>query len=148
MKIVGETLLSAGAVVIFAAGVVMALAWPIETSTFPIVMGGTGLALALAALVTDIRLWAAGPGGEEEAADKQDSSRINATFAWILGFFASVFLLGFQWGLPLTTLFYYRFEARLSWIVSLILAVVVWFFLYFVATALYLPLYDGIFMAR
>lgn len=147
MKIVGETLLSAGAVAIFATGVVMALAWPAETSTFPIVMGGTGLALALAALVTDIRLMIAGPAGEE-AADQADSSRINATFAWILGFFASVFLLGFQWGLPLITLFYYRFEARLSWIVSLILAVVVWFFLYFVATALYLPLYDGIFMAR
>ena len=123
-----------------------ALDWPIETSTFPIVMGGTGLALALAALAADIRLMIAGPA-DGEAADQENASRINATFAWILGFFASVFILGFQWGLPLTTLFYYRFEARLSWIVSLILAVVVWGFLYFVATALHLPLYVGIFMA-
>ena len=147
MKIVGETCLSAAAVAIFASGIVMALAWPVETKTFPIVMGGAGLALALAALAADIRLWAAGPA-DDAAVSPEEASRIRVTFAWILGFFASVFVLGFQWGLPLTTLLYYRYEARLSWVVSLVLAAATWGFLYFVATTLHLQLYDGFFMAR
>ncbi len=147
MKIVGETCLSAGAVVVFAVGVVMALDWPVETRTFPIVMGGAGLALALAALVADIRLWAAGSAGDA-ASSPEEASRIYVTFAWILGFFASVFALGFQWGLPLVTLLYYRYEARLSRVVSLVLAALAWGFFYFVATTLHLPLYDGFFMAR
>jgi hypothetical protein len=151
MKIIGETCLSAAAVAIFATGIVMALAWPVETKTFPIVMGGAGLALALAALAGDIRLWAAGTAArtaDEAAVSAEESSRVRVTFAWILGFFASVFVLGFQWGLPLTTLLYYRYEARLSWVVSLVLAAATWGFLYFVATTLHLQLYDGFFMAR
>lgn len=147
MKIVGETCLSAGAVAIFSAGVVMALAWPVEAKTFPIVMGGAGLALALAALTADIKLWIAGTA-DDIAVSAEESTRIHLTFAWIVGFFASVFILGFQWGLPLTTLLYYRYEARRSWLVSLILAVLTWAFLYFAATTLHLPLYDGFFMAR
>jgi hypothetical protein len=147
MKIVGETCLSAAAVAIFFSGVVMALAWPVEAKTFPIVMGGTGLALALAALVADIKLWIAGTA-DATAVGTEETLRIHLTFAWILGFFASVFILGFQWGLPLTTLLYYRYEARRSWGVSLVLVALTWGFLYFAATTLHLPLYDGVFMAR
>ena len=146
MKIAGESCLSACAVASLSTGVMMAFAWPMEARTFPIVMGGTGLALALAALTADIRLWVAGTT-DDAPVSAEETSRIHLTFAWILGFFASVFILGFQWGLPLTTLLYYRYEARRSWVIALILALLTWGFLYFVATTLHLPLYDGFFMA-
>ena len=143
MKNTSEMFLTAVVLSILSAGIIMALAWPIETSTYPLVTAGSGFCLAVIAAIQDIRCLSK-PKNQNVDPRTSNKKRVYITFAWILAFFAGVFIFGFEWGLSLVTFTFYKFEAGLSWIVSFLLGSLTWGFLNFVSNSLHLSLYKGL----
>ena len=47
-------------------------------------------------------------------------------FAWILGFFAAIVLLGFPIAVPLFVLLYLKGQGREGWVLSIVMTVAVW----------------------
>ncbi len=127
---------------LFAWIVFAAAGWEPQTATFPLLIGVTGLGLAVWAVASDVlrrRLASA----EADGTTAEDSAKARAAFVWIAVFFALVLLGGFRWGLPPAVLAYYRMEARVSWIASVAAALVCAAFLHVAVAYLYLPLYRG-----
>jgi hypothetical protein len=146
MTVAREIALGIAAAILFGGSIVTALAWSPETAMFPMVIGIAGLGLAIWAIATDIiRLRSAPP--EPAPMSAEDSARARGSFAWIGAFFAAVLLVGFQWGLPLAALAYYRIEAGTGWTATLITAAICGGFLYGAENILHIPLYAGALMA-
>ena len=142
MSVAREIALGAGAAILFGGVIAAALTWSPETAMFPMVIGIAGFGLAMWAVVADtLRLRTLSP--ESAQLSGEDSARARATFAWIVAFFAAVLLVGFQWGLPLAVLAYYRMEASTGWTVALVAAVLCGGFLYGAENVLHIPLYAG-----
>jgi hypothetical protein len=55
-----------------------------------------------------------------------------------------VLLIGFEWGVGLAALAFYRMEARLGWAAALLAAAACGGFLYAAAHVLNIPLYAGV----
>jgi hypothetical protein len=111
-------------------GVIAATAWPWKAALFPLVIGIPLFCLAAAeALWT---LFGSAPAQEGEAKDFQlsigkDTARRTAVgFAWILGFFAAIVLLGFPIAVPLFVFLYLKLQGRESWVVSVVMTAAVW----------------------
>jgi len=125
----------------FAGALWMAKDWPVDARMFPFLMAGAGLAMVFVALINQLRAWrrqnVSGEEGETVILEEL------AAFAWITGFFVSVALLGFQWGLPGMILIYLKVEGDLKWVLSSLFAACCWLFLYSMRVYLHLPLYDG-----
>jgi hypothetical protein len=51
-------------------------------------------------------------------------------FAWLLGFFVAIVLLGFNLAIPLMMFTYMRFQGKESWVLSLTLTVIAFVFYY------------------
>ena len=141
MKDLREAALGSAAAALFAGVVLAALRWEPETATFPMLIGVTGLGLAVWSVVGDLVRKRAAPAG---GASVEEAARARAAFGWIAVFFALVLLIGFRWGLPLAVLAYYRLEARTGWVGAVAAAVVSAAFLYVAVEFLYLPLYTGV----
>lgn len=143
MKNLSEIFLTGIVLSVLCLGLIMALAWPVETSTYPLVTAGGGFCLAVIAVVQDIRHLT---GEKNKKIDRRatDAKRVYSTFAWILAFFIGVFIFGFEWGLSMVTFMFYKIEAGLSWVVSFLLGFLTWGFLYFVSNSLHLSLYKGL----
>lgn len=127
--------------VVFGGALWMAKDWPLDAQLFPFLMAGTGLVLLAIAVVGHVR-----DLQSKKVAEKKEEAVVLkelAAFAWITGFFVSVALLGFQWGLPGMILTYLKVEGNLKWVPSLIFAACCWLFLYTMTEYLHLPLYDG-----
>lgn len=137
-----ELALTAGAAVVFGGAIVAGIDWELPTAMFPMTIGAVGLALTLWSGAADMRTWrenrdAAAPMSEE------DRARARGSFIWIGVFFGAVLLIGFQWGLSLAALAFYRLEARLGWIAAMLSAAACGAFLYIAAHVLTIPLYTG-----
>lgn len=141
MRDLREAALGSAAAALFAGVVLAALEWEPEAATFPLLIGVTGLGLAVWSVAGDLVRKPAAPAGE---ASVEDAARARAAFGWIAVFFALVLLIGFQWGLPLAVLAYYRLEARMGWTGAVSAAVLCAAFLYAAVHFLYLPLYTGL----
>ena len=141
MRDLREAALGSAAAALFAGVVLAALEWEPETATFPLLIGVTGLGLAVWSVVGDLARKPAAPAGEESV---EDAARARAAFGWIAVFFALVLLIGFRWGLPLAVLAYYRLEARMGWTGAVSAAAACAAFLYAAVHFLYLPLYAGV----
>jgi len=137
-----EIALGIGAAAVFGGAVLAALTWSPQTAMFPMVIGIAGLGLSVWAIVGDtMRLREA--AREKSTLSPDDSARARTTFAWIGAFFAAVLLVGFQFGLPLAALAFYRMEARTGWTAALIAAALCGGFLYGAEHVLNIALYDG-----
>lgn len=146
MSVAREIALGIGAAILFGGASVTALTWGPETAMFPMVIGIAGLGLAIWAITADtLRRRSAPP--ETTALSDEDSARARASFAWIGAFFAAVLLVGFQGGLPLAALAYYRMEASTGWAAALIAAALCGAFLYGAENVLHIPLYAGLLWA-
>lgn len=141
MRDLREVAMGSAAAALFAGVVLTALRWEPETATFPMLIGVTGLGLAVWSVVGDLVRKRAAPVG---GASVEEAARARAAFGWIAVFFALVLLIGFRWGLPLAVLAYYRLEARTGWVGAVAAAVVSAAFLYVAVEFLYLPLYTGV----
>ena len=51
-------------------------------------------------------------------------------FGWLLGFFLLVWLLGFEYGIPIMVFSYLKFQSNESWLLSTILTVLAFVFFY------------------
>ena len=128
---------------LFAWIVFTAAGWQPETATFPLLIGITGLGLAVWAVAGDV-LRRPSPSVEVGGTAAEDSAKARAAFLWIAVFFALVLLVGFRWGLPVAVLAYYRVEARVTWVAAVAAALVCAAFLHVAVAHLYLPLYRGV----
>ena len=142
MSVPREMALTAGAAVIFGGAILSGLDWELPAAMFPMTIGVVGLALTLWAAATDLMKWRE---NRDIAApmSAEDRARARGSFIWIGVFFGAVLLIGFQWGLSLAALAFYRLEARLGWIAAVLSAAACGAFLYIAAHALSIPLYVG-----
>jgi hypothetical protein len=56
--------------------------------------------------------------------------RTTGIFGWILGYFVAIWLLGFSVGVPLCTFVQLKFGSREKWLISIVLTVFAWAFIY------------------
>jgi hypothetical protein len=111
-------------------GVVAATGWPWKAALFPLVIG-----IPLFCLATAEALWtlfgsAPAEGGAAKdfqlSVGTETARRTAVAFAWILGFFAAIVLLGFPIAVPLLVLLYLKLQAREGWVLSIVMTVAVW----------------------
>jgi hypothetical protein len=111
-------------------GVVAATAWPWKAALFPLVIGIPLFCLAAAEALWTLLGAEAGRGGEARdfqlSIGKQTARRTAVAFAWILGFFAAIVLLGFPIAVPLFVLLYLKGQGREGWGLSIVMTVAVW----------------------
>lgn len=107
--------------------------WWFRARLFPWAIGFAGLALALlqfiydgAALAKSMRAGREVKSDEESAVAQQRTVKM---VAWILGFFAAIWLLGFSVAVPLTILVYLK-GAQERWPISIALAGLGWLAFY------------------
>lgn len=142
---------SAGIALIAVWALVQTVGWPIKAWLYPRVVLIPLVALAIAESVLALR----GPESREgqPAADIELQSTVDpplamrrtlVTVAWILGFFFSVILFGFQVAVPLFVFAYLR-SNREAWQLSGALAAVAALLFHFLfVTLLHLPLPPGL----
>jgi hypothetical protein len=103
--------------------------WWFRARLFPWAIGFAGLALAILQLMSDgAALVKSRRAGGEQKTDEKSAvvrQRTLSMTAWILGFFAAIWLLGFPLAVPLT-IFLYLKNARERWPISIILAFFGW----------------------
>lgn len=131
---------------------VIAAGWPIKTAFYPRVIGIPLFVLAAAEFILILR------GAEDRMGSQAMDIELSAApdpglaiqrtagiFAWILGFFLAIVLLGFPLAIPLFVLAYLRGQGKEPWPLAVILAGVAWlaFYALFVRL-LHLPFLEGL----
>jgi Tripartite tricarboxylate transporter TctB family len=119
---------------VLAGAVQVARGWSIRASIIILVLGGIGLALAVAQLFSDIKtLRSEEPAKvltmEAPALESYGRWGSSETWAWILGFYAIIHLVGFPLAVPLFVFSYTKVYGG-GWLLSALLAVVSWGFVY------------------
>lgn len=131
--------------------VVTSWAWPWKAALFPLAIGIPVFCLATAEVVWGLLGRHAQQG--EDAKDFQLSAhlpgkealrRTAIAIAWMLGFFATIVLLGFPIAVPLFVFLYLKVQGREGWLYSAIFTLVVWACFYgLFDRVLHLPFPDG-----
>jgi len=130
--------MSLGLVLCSAYIIITAMKWPFKTALFPIAIGIPVFFMALAVFFMDL-LGKEKASGSSQAMDfklsqSEDESLANKRtieiFAWILGFFFLILLIGFPLSIPLFFVAFLRFKGRESWRLTLILSAIAWGFFY------------------
>ena len=104
-----------------------------SAALFPLAVGVPSLALALWALVQELRRPPAAAVTETAAAAAERAAlrrRTAAIVGWTAGFFLMIWLLGFVAASAAATLLYLKLGAGEGWGVSAVLAAVAWIFFY------------------
>lgn len=114
---------------IFAVAVYLAFEWAEMARLFPLAVAVPGFILALLAIVLPARTEPAELEAEELPRDEL-VRRTAITIAWIFGFFAAVYLLGFLISIPLGAVAYMRIIGRERWGTTLGVAGGCWAFIY------------------
>lgn len=127
----------------FSIAVFMARKWPMQTSLFPLIIGGIGTSMALAQLIVHFNGQMKGRPTARPVADYGARTKLVA-FGWVLGFFASAILFGFQWGVPGVIFLYLKLDGKEKLALSIFLAALSWAILYGWNNFLHLPLLEGI----
>lgn len=143
--------LGIGIMIISAWAVFSAMYWPWKAALFPLVLGIPVFCLAAAEVLWVLFGPGPAPGGKVkdfQLADHLPASvtlrRTLAAIAWILGFFATILLLGFPIAVPLFVFVYVKLQGREGWVLSLIVTLAVWAFFYgLFDRLLHLPFPDG-----
>lgn len=115
--------------VVFGVAAYLALAWAEIARLFPLAVAVPGLILALLAVVLPARTEPAEPD-EDELPDRERARRTAITIAWILGFFAAVYLLGFLISIPLGAVAYMRVIGQERWRTTVLVAAGCWALIY------------------
>jgi len=133
--------------VIFGAGFLLAISWPLEARLFPFVMCSGGMVVALAQLILHSRKGkpvAPSAPNPNIAAMKRDLG----AFGWVSAFFGAVMVFGFQWGLPLLIFLYRKFQGKAGLATAILSAIIGGVILYAISSLLHLPLYAGLIVER
>lgn len=152
MRRSAQTLLSLSVAALAAVALVIAAGWPPKTALYPRVIGIPLLALATTEFILSLR------GKDAQAEDTTMDFTLSGgldphvtlrrtvgMFAWILGFFLAIVLLGFPYAIPLFVLMYLKAQAQERWPLALALAPLAWlaFYALFVRL-LHLPFQEGL----
>ncbi len=132
MRLKPESLLSLMVAAAATAALVLTEPWGIKTALYPRTIAVPLLILALAEFVFSLR---ARPAARGQAMDFKLSEGVEpgialrrtlGIFAWILGFFAAIVLLGFPIAVPLFVFAYLKGAARAPWVLTVVLVAVAW----------------------
>jgi len=128
-----------------------ALAWPLKTALFPLVISGPLFVLAaieVALVVIEGARFSQTRDFQRPPAEVPSSvaaPRALRATGWILGFFAAILLFGFPIAVPLFVLLYLKVEARTGWIFTVVFTALVWAAFYgLFGYALHLPFASGL----
>ena len=108
--------------------------WLFRTRLFPWAVGIPGLALVFVQLALDASGLLKGRGAG--LAEKRDETaalvrrRTGAISGWIIGYFLTLWLLGFSVGVPLMTFLYLKLAGRERWPITLALTLFAWISFY------------------
>jgi len=127
-----------------------------QARLYPWAIGIPMVILALVQVILDLRGYKAKETLDGAPVDFQFTQTIEPAlgrkraitmFSWLLGFFLLVWLLGFEYGIPLMVFGYLKFQSNESWVLSIILTVLafVFFWLLFVKL-LTLPFHKVLFL--
>lgn len=152
MRLKLQVLLSLFVAALAGVALTAAAAWPIKTAFYPRVIGVPLLVLAAAEFILILRGAEDRAGSQAmdiELSDAPDPGlalrRTAGIFAWILGFFLGIVLLGFPLAIPLFVLAYLRGQGKESWPLSVALAGVAWLaFNALFVRLLHLPFPEGV----
>lgn len=132
MRLKPESLLSLVVAAAAAAALVLTEPWGIKTALYPRTIAVPLLVLALTEFVFSLRERPAARGQAMDFALSESVEpevalrRTVGIFAWILGFFAAIVLLGFPIAVPLFVFAYLRGAAKAPWVLTLVLVAVAW----------------------
>ena len=159
MKIRPAALFSFCALVFFCVFVYLAQEWRLQARLYPFAIGIPMLILAIVQVVMDlngVKAKQSDDGAPPTPMDFQFTKDIDPVtarkraitmFAWLFGFFALIWLLGFPIGIPLMMFAYLKLQGGESWVLSVTLTVVAWLFFYgLFVRLLHLPFPDGLLM--
>lgn len=119
-------------------GIFAASAWPWKAALFPLVIGIPLFALAAAEALWTLFGQAVSKSEIEVALTTEPAARrrVLIVAAWILGFFATVVLLGFPIAVPLFLLLYLKLQGGEGWVMTIAVTVAV--------TAAFYGLFDAL----
>lgn len=138
MKIRPQALFSFCALVFFCVFVYEAQEWRLQARLYPWAIGIPMIFLALAQFLLDLRGFKAkepteaGPPTPMDFQFTKDIDPVTARnraivmFAWLLGFFVLIWLVGFSLGIAIMMISYFRFQGKEPWGLSVILTTIAW----------------------
>jgi hypothetical protein len=127
---------------VFTLAIIALFAWALWESKdfgfraglFPWAIGYPVIAMAIAQLV--LELMGKSRGGALESEVDVDlppevvRHRTVGILGWIIGFFLMIWLIGFSWAVPITTLLYLKFSGGEKWSTTIIFTLATWAFFY------------------
>lgn len=147
MRITGQVLFSLLLMLILVWFVVTASGYN-ETARFvPLVVGIPTLLLAVYQVQVD---WRKAAKASKAAAPKKSEGVSAARTEWIatlwvISCFIVIWLIGFEWGLPLYSFAYAKVKGKQPWLLSLVPAVAAYLVMWiFFLQILHVPLYEGV----
>ena len=152
LKIRPAAIFSFCALIFFIVFVYQAQEWRLQARLYPYAIGIPMIILALIQVILDLK-GVVRKQTDAAPVDFQFSQNLEPAvarkrtiniFAWIVGFFAGIYLLGFAITIPLLVFTYLKFQSGEKWGISVILTVGAWvvFYTLFVKL-LVLPFPDG-----
>jgi hypothetical protein len=124
-------ILSLGIMAVAGYAVIGAVAWPLKTALFPLVIS---LPLFCLASLEAILVWRDGARFVQTKDFQRPPEEVPASIAgprslravaWIVGFFLAIGLVGFLVAVPVFLLAYLKLEAREGWVFSIVFTAVV-----------------------
>ena len=124
-------ILALGIMAVSAYAAISALAWPLKTALFPLVISIPLFCLAAAELVAIV---VSGPRfaltkdfqrPPAEVAGTLAARRSLMAIGWILGFFAAIVLVGFLAAVPVFLFAYLKVQSKEGWMFSLVFTAIV-----------------------
>lgn len=154
MKLRPAALFSLIAVIFFCVFVYTAQDWRMQARLYPWTIGIPMLILAVIQFVLDLKGVKAKESsdapmdfqfqGQKEIAPELVRKRTITMFAWMFGFFAMIWALGYVVAIPLMVFTYLKFQSNESWVLSTTLTVIAFIFFYSLFVKLLnLPFPDG-----
>jgi len=139
LKLRPAALFSLCALIFFCVFVYLAQEWRLQAKLYPLAIGIPMLILAFVQVILDMKGVQAKKSDDATPMDFQFTQEIDPItakkraiimFAWLLGFFFLIYLLGFPIGIPIMMFCYLKFQGDEPWGLSIMLTVVAWVFFY------------------
>jgi hypothetical protein len=151
MKIKGRAIMSLCVAIVAVMVVLMSLKWPFKTALFPVIIGIPVALMAVMEFILSLRgQKKAEKGGVDfklsEDVDPQVAmKRTLVTFAWIVGFFVLIVLVGFPIAVLLFLFLNLKWQAKEGWLLTVVLTAATSVFFYGLFIRLLdIPFYEGI----
>ena len=154
MKITPAAIFSFCALIFFCVFVYMAQDWRLQARLYPYAIGIPMLILAIVQVILDLKGVKAKQSSDATPMDFQFTKDVDpiiarkraiTMFAWLIGFFLLIWLVGFPIGIAVMMFTYLKFQGRESWTLSILLTVIAWLcFWGLFVRLLHLPFPDGL----